>query len=98
MPIDTHNIANLARISLTEDEHVSYTKDIQSILSFIDTIQSLSVTRTDAEKHSLGFAPIDVIRVDTEVLRPEEKSPVDIIMQAPASENNYVKVKKIITQ
>ena len=98
MLINTHNIANLARISLTEDEHVSYNKDIQSILAFIDTIQSLSVVATDSTKHSLGLAPIDVTRIDQEVLRSGEKTPVEIVAQAPASENNYIKVKKILTQ
>jgi aspartyl/glutamyl-tRNA(Asn/Gln) amidotransferase C subunit len=97
MLIDTHNIANLARISLSEDEHISYSKDIQSILSFIDTIQSLSVSSVE-DTHSLGMAPVGVVRVDKEVLRSQEKNPVDIVMQAPVSEDNYVKVRKILTQ
>ena len=44
------------------------------------------------------MAPVGVTRVDQEVVRLEEKKPADIVMQAPVSENNYVKVKKIITQ
>lgn len=95
MLINTHNIANLARISLTEDEHVSFTKDIESILSFIDNIQSLSVSTKDYE-HNLGMAPVGVVRNDMEIIREGEFSTTQIIDQSPDSENNFVKVKKII--
>jgi aspartyl/glutamyl-tRNA(Asn/Gln) amidotransferase C subunit len=96
MRIDTHNIANLARISLTEYEHVSYGKDIESILTFIDTIQSLSVLSSDTESHSIGMAPIDVVRQDQVVSRASEYAPVEIVSQAPSHEGNAVKVKKIL--
>ncbi len=97
MLIHTHNIANLARISLTEDEHVSFTQDIESILSFIDTIQALSVSKHDHE-HSLGMAPVGVVRVDEVVRRDGEYKAEEIVAQAPAFENNSVKVKQILTQ
>lgn len=96
MRIDTHNIANLARISLTEDEHVSYNTDIESILSFIDTIQSLSVSSSDGEKHSVGMAPVGTSRVDTVMLHEGEYSPVEIVAQAPTHQDNAIKVKKIL--
>jgi aspartyl/glutamyl-tRNA(Asn/Gln) amidotransferase C subunit len=95
MLIHTHNIANLARISLTEDEHVSFNKDIESILSFIDIIQSLSVSKQDHE-HNTGMAPVGVVRLDSEVIRVEEYTSTQIVSQAPASLNNSVKVKKIL--
>lgn len=97
MLIDTHNIANLARISLTEDEHVSYGKDIESILSFIDTIQSLSVTSTDVTGHSLGMAPVGVTREDIEISRLGEYSQTEIVSQAPVHDQNFIKVKKILS-
>ncbi len=96
MRIDTHNIANLARISLTEDEHVSYNRDIESILSFIDTIQSLSVSSSDKTIHSVGLAPVGVSRVDVVAIRDGEYSPIEIIAEAPNHHNNAIKVKKIL--
>jgi len=96
MRIDTHNIANLARISLTEDEHVSYNTDIESILSFIDTIQSLSVSSSDETTHSVGLAPVGVSRADVVTAREGEYAPTEIVAQAPNSEDNAVKVKKIL--
>lgn len=96
MRIDTHHIANLARISLTEDEHVSYNKDIESILSFIDTIQSLSISSSDEKKHSVGMAPVDVVRQDQVVYRKGENTPAEIVSQSPSHEDNAIKVKKIL--
>lgn len=95
MTIDTHHIANLARISLTEDEHVSFSKDIESILSFIDTIQAFPIS-TEAKGQSVGMAPIGVTRLDAEITRAGEKTPTEIVLQARASQDNYVKVKKIL--
>ncbi len=97
MLINTHDVAGLARISLTEDEHAKYSKDIESILTFIDTIQTLSVADDNAE-HSIGMAPVGVLRIDEEVIRESEYSASHIVTQAPESGNGYVKVKKILNQ
>lgn len=97
MLIQTHDIAELARISLTEDEHATFAKDIESILTFIDTIQTLTVAE-DTVSHSIGMAPVGVLRVDTEVRRDGEFSPLQIVAQAPETGSGYVKVKKILNQ
>lgn len=97
MLINTHDVANLARISLTEDEHTKYGKDIESILTFIDTIQTLTVADTDAT-HSIGMAPVGVLREDQEVIRLDEFTATQIVEQAPEHGNGYVKVKKILNQ
>lgn len=96
MQIDTHTIANLARISLTEDEHVSFSKDIQAILSFIDTIQSLTVATQDPTKHSIGMAPLGTVRIDQHLVRPEEYGGEELVQQAPVYDTNFIKVKKIL--
>lgn len=96
MLIDTHAIANLARISLTEDEHVSFSKDIESILSFIHTIQSLSVSSEKRQSQSEGFAPVGITRLDQEVIRSGQATATEIVEQAPTHEHNFIKVKKIL--
>lgn len=97
MLIHTHDIANLARISLTEEEHIKYGKDIESILSFIDTIQTLTVAENDASQ-SVGMAPVGVLRADEVVIRSDEYDASQIVAQAPEHGNGYVKVKKILNQ
>lgn len=97
MLINTHDVAGLARISLTEDEHTKYGKDIESILTFIDTIQTLTVAEDNAT-HSIGMAPVGVLRIDQEVRRDGEFTASEIAEQAPEHGNGYVKVKKILNQ
>lgn len=97
MLINTHDVASLARISLTEEEHTAYAKDIESILAFIDTIQSLTVAE-EGVSASLGMAPVGGVREDVVVLRNEEYSASEIVGQAPEAGNGYVKVKKILNQ
>lgn len=97
MLIHTHDIAHLARITLTEDEHVKYGKDIESILTFIDTIQTLAVAENNTH-HSIGMAPVGVLRSDVEVIRESECSAEEIVGQAPETVGGYVQVKKILNQ
>ena len=100
MNIDTHNIANLARISLTEEEHVAYSKDIQSIFELIDTIQSQSVSEQAEQSsfQSVGMAPVGGVRIDEIVQREGEYTPEELVAQAPQAMNGYIQVKKILQQ
>ena len=41
---DIKNIANLARISLKTDEVIKYTKDMQSIVGFIDIVNETEIS------------------------------------------------------
>ena len=95
MLINTRDISNLARISLTDAEHLLYGQDISSILEFIDTIKSLSLGE-DFGFQSTGMAPIDVTRLDVSVSRSEEYASSDIAAQAPSVNGNFIKVKKIL--
>jgi aspartyl/glutamyl-tRNA(Asn/Gln) amidotransferase C subunit len=95
MLINTHDLANLARISLTEEEHTAYAKDIESILQFIDTIQSLSITNTGALQ-STGMAPVDVVREDRDMRLDGQFSAAEIVAEAPETEVGFIKVKKIL--
>ncbi len=90
---DIKNIANLARINLTEDEVVKFTKDIQSIVGFIDMVNNTEVS-DDLLKQE-GFAPLNTTREDTET-QTNYMTNTEIINSAPNHQDNAVKVKKII--
>lgn len=90
---DIKNIANLARISLTQDEVTGFTKDIQSIVGFIDMVNDTQVS-DDLLKQE-GFAPLNKIRQDKD-MKTDYMTPQDIVEQAPNHQDNAVKVKKII--
>jgi len=92
--IDIQKLAELARIELTEEEAGRYQKEIESILGYIARIQD---ARTD------GVNPADrepgVVRsVFREDSQPHESGVYtdDLLNEAPASKDGYVKVKKIL--
>ncbi len=93
---ETRNLAVLARLALTDHEHITFKKDIESILGFIDTIQDVSVTGTSLTQ--VGFAPVGGTRVDMITTVHESNSAVDIVSQSPMYADNSIKVKKIIAQ
>lgn len=88
---DIEKLALLVRISVSDEEKETFTKEIESILEYVSEIQSFSgdtvekvagenynVFREDGEPHESG--------VYTEIL----------LAQAPQREGEYVKVKKIL--
>ena len=90
---DIKNLANLSRISLTEDETSKFTKDLQSIVGMIDVVNNTEVS-DDLLKQE-GFAPIDTTRND-DFLNTDYMTAQDIVSLAPNHQDNAIKVKKII--
>ncbi len=90
---DIKNIASLARISLTDAETAKFTKDLQSIIGFIDMVNDTQIS-DDLLKQE-GFAPTNKTREDEEVSN-DYMTPQEIIDKAPNHQDNAVKVKKII--
>lgn len=93
---ETYNLAVLARLALTDSEHVAFKKDIESILGFIDTIQDVTPANTPLQQ--VGFVPVGGVRIDEITTVPHAISASTIVEQSPAHAHNYVKVKKIIAQ
>lgn len=90
---DVKNIANLARISLNAEEVSKFTKDLQSIIGFIDIVNDTQIS-DDLLKQE-GFAPLNKSREDEEE-KTDYMTPQEIIDKAPNHQDNAVKVKKII--
>ena len=90
---DIQDIANLARISLTADEVTRFTKDMQSIVGFIDIVNDTEVS--DELLKQEGFAPTNKTREDI-VVEHGYASAQAIVEAAPSHQDNAVKVKKII--
>lgn len=90
---DIKNLANLSRISLTEDETSKFTKDLQSIVGMIDVVNNTEVS-DDLLKQE-GFAPVDITREDNKK-ETDYMTPQEIVEEAPSHQDNSIKVKKII--
>lgn len=84
-------LAKLSRINISEDDKSTLIKDLESILVYVSTVQN--VVAKDVG-NSVGVLR-NVMRED-ENPHMEGEFTNDIIKEAPSTENNYIKVKKIL--
>ncbi|MCI0619667.1 Asp-tRNA(Asn)/Glu-tRNA(Gln) amidotransferase subunit GatC [Candidatus Wolfebacteria bacterium] len=89
---DIENLAQLARIGLSEEEKENLLKDTEDILVFVGKVQKVEVDMRAEER--IGI-PHNVIRED---VTPHEAGIYTeaLLAAAPAREGNYVKVKNIL--
>ena len=90
---DITNLANLSRISLTEAETQKFTKDLQSIITMIDVVNSAEIS--DELLKQEGFAPTNKTREDI-LKETDYMSAQDIVSSASSHQDNSIKVKKIL--
>jgi len=84
-------VAHLARLSLTDEEKVSMTKDMEMILEFADQINEYEVNDVNATSHVI---PINnVFRED--VVR-ESMDRDELLRNAPSTENGCYSVPKVV--
>ncbi len=89
---DIEHLAKLARIELSENEKKSLLKDIGSILGYVSQIKDVASTMSEEKK---AGEHRNVTRLDE---NPAEsgKNTKDIVADMPESQDNYLKVKKIL--
>lgn len=86
---DVENLAELAKLELSQEEKESILADMGGILDYVKQIESVDVgdIAVDYDIHNIW-------REDTEEPRDFSK---DLIMQQfPASQDGFLKVKKIL--
>ncbi len=87
---DIQNLAQLARIEISENEAESLTGEIDSILAYVSQVQNISA---DSEKKDLVLK--NVMREDV-VTNATGEFAENLLSLAPQREGNYLKVKKIL--
>ena len=87
---DVENLANLARIELSEDEKNSLLSDMEDILGYVSQIESIPTKEVSEE-----FPVRNVMRDDV-VTHIKGQYTEDLLSNAPAREGNWLKVKKIL--
>jgi aspartyl-tRNA(Asn)/glutamyl-tRNA(Gln) amidotransferase subunit C len=92
-------LADLARIDLPDAEIAELVGEIDSILEYVGQIKSIT-TEKDAKPPPLvvrgGLGGVmNVMREDQNPTEPETHNK-ELIAEFPKSENNYLKVKKIL--
>ena len=91
---EIENLANLARIKIDDSEKKELTKEIGSILTYIDQIKKATV---DMDYKPTAGMVHNVFREDKSVDTSEEDRK-RILKEAPDKEGDFVAVKKIIAQ
>ncbi len=88
---EIENLTRLCRIELSDDEKRELSGEMDSILDFVDQIQTVEV---GDKKRTVGKLR-NVMREDVD---PHESGlyTKDILEEAPKTENGYIKVKKIL--
>ncbi len=93
-PQEVEKLAQLARIKLSQGEKESLTKEIDSILAYVDQIKkaTVAIDHTPVSGAVHNIAREDIARTT---------SPADretLLKGAPQREGDFVAVKKIIAQ
>ncbi len=91
---DVEKLAELARIKLDDAEKQSLTKDIASILTYVDEIK-----KADVDMETMPHVGVvhNVMRDDVVVERGGAEREA-LLAEAPDREGDFIAVKKIIAQ
>lgn len=88
---DVEHVARLARLDLTPEEVERFREQLSVVLERAQRIQALDLDAVPPTAH-----PVDL----RNVLRPDEVSPPpspgDILKAAPAAEDNYFRVPRVL--
>ena len=87
---DVEHVAKLARLELTEEEKVLYTKQLGDVLKYVDQMNEVDTSNVKPMTQVIDF--VNVMREDT----PHQEIPKEALMSnAPEEENGFFKVPKI---
>jgi aspartyl-tRNA(Asn)/glutamyl-tRNA(Gln) amidotransferase subunit C len=90
---DVLKLAELARISLSDDEVDSFTIELSTILSYVEQLSSIDVSGLEPTNQVTGL--VNVMRKD-EVI-DYGYTPDDLLKIVPKVEKNMLKVKRMIS-
>lgn len=92
MDIETvKNLANLSKISITDEEAENVAKDLAQVLSYVDQIKNAPIEDVDMGKPLLN----NNFREDTDPIETGFYTDV-LLSEAPNKQDNYFKVPKIL--
>lgn len=87
---DVEHVARLARLNLTEDEKVKFSKQLGDILKYMEQLNEVDTTGVEPMNHPINFSNVmreDVARYDC--------TREELMANAPEVEQDYFKVPKI---
>lgn len=96
---EVEHIAKLARIHLTEKEKQKYSKELSSILGYVEKLQKVNTDNVEETSQVTGLVNVyrednvtDKWKVDKDTKENREK----LLSNAPAKKGEYVKVRQVL--
>jgi aspartyl-tRNA(Asn)/glutamyl-tRNA(Gln) amidotransferase subunit C len=91
-PGDVLKLAQLARLSLSDDELQAFTGEFEEILNYVEQLQSV-----DTE----GLAPTNQVSGNVNVMREDELidygyEPRELLKNVPNTEGDQIKVRRMV--
>ncbi len=85
-------MAQLSRLGLTDDEVTEFSTELTAILQYVEQLGSVDID---------GLEPTSQVTGLTNVTRSDEVKdygyePLDLLKNVPTTENNQIKVKRMI--
>lgn len=88
---DVQYVANLAKLSLKEEEIASYQKDLNKILDYMEQLNEIDTS---------NVPPLNHVMESSARLRPDQAHPPmpheDALKNAPDADTDYFRVPKVI--
>lgn len=89
---DILKLAQLSRLGLTDDEVTEFSTELTAILQYVEHLDAVDVS---------GLEPTSQVTGLTNVTRPDEikdygYAALDLLKNVPTTENNQIKVKRMI--
>jgi len=89
---DVLKLAQLARVSLSDDEVDEFSEELSAILQYVEQLSSVDVN---------GLKPTNQVTGLTNVMREDEVkdygyAPLDLLKNVPKTQDNQLKVKRMI--
>jgi len=89
---DVLHLAQLARISLTDDEVDEFSDELSAILQYVEQLSAVDVTGLRPTNQVTGLT--NVMRED--VIKDYGYAPLDLLKNVPHVQDNQIKVKRMI--
>lgn len=87
---DVVHVAKLARLELTEEEKIKFSKQLGDILKYMEQLNEVDTTGVEPMNHPIDFS--NVMRDD---VVHYEQTREELMANAPDIEQDYFKVPKI---
>ena len=87
---DVEHVAKLARLELTEEEKVLYTKQLGDVLKYVDQMNEVDTSNVKPMAQV-----VDLVNVMREDVVHYEQTKEELMANAPDEENGFFKVPKI---